>query len=88
VQNGAREPLEVCETSVVTRKRPGFVEEERSWGSWGLLLVGIGFAAGAVLNVGKGEFADAAVGALIGAFGIGSFVHVRNARKAPTRPSA
>ena len=70
-------PLEACESSVVTRKRPGFVEEERSWGSWGLLLAGIGFAAGAVLNLGKGEFANAAAGALAGAFGIGSFVLVR-----------
>jgi hypothetical protein len=75
-------PLEACETSVVTRKRPGFVEEERSWGSWGLLLAGIGFAAGAVLNLGTGAFANAAVGAPIGAFGIGSFVRVRRARKA------
>ncbi len=70
-------PLEVCQTSAVTRKRPGFVEEERSWGSWGLLLAGVGFAAGAVLNLGKVEFANAAVGALIGAFGIGSFVRGR-----------
>jgi len=34
------------------------------------------------MNLAKGDFANAGVGALLGAFGIGSFVRVRNARKA------
>jgi hypothetical protein len=56
------------------------VEDKRGWVRWVLLAAGIAFCLPVPFNLYRGDFANAAGGAVIGAAGVGGFLVTHRAR--------